>query len=1039
MSNNNTITFLNKHIFGSAKVYRSICLELLENKELVVALSVTADSRDFESIANSLLGVGLTTNSVLQFINILIKNEFYRLYQKGTILRTNSINTYLCTVYTRYICMDYLRFHLGGVIHGLLSDTSLDFEVDSYMIENRKYFNKSTDNSSKILESNQISLISCCQIIFEKILFTKNELPDEIKIICHYIADCAKVYKINRVANLIGGYIFLRFFNSILINPKRYGLLPKESKETKESRRNMILVTKLLQNLSNGLYFSNIEYLKYFNNWIKENLERMKGYLMNVSKEGGESLNSKLKFQELKEFNDKYKKIEIVTNNKSNISEEMEREKEKEIEKEKDKDKEILNDEKENIEKRRNEKDKKVKRKVEEGLKGEKKKENKTKDGIGKKKKFKKESGKQENDKDKKEKKQREGEVVKEGRGKEQNESKITKEKTKRQRREILEFDIHSIDIGDLLLLHRFFLNLKEPILQVLKKPKGEIHNILIHKKKYEKFFEMLEEIGPPIQHLQGDMDKLLLLSQDIFEAKDKGNYFMMMGSKYNNKTIQLVYVNFREIALLDFNNIDAIIKEIIGVIAEIGENKFTLLFDLSHLNVLFNLQDSIRIILKKLKSKIKKNVLNQIHDLIFWYPTPFCKIVERQLIPNLSQNLRKKIKIYHGYHQLFQISQKNRIINDIPLLSFKMCPNIYQINLINVLFENEKELEKEKGQHYIKFSNFRILIIHRKNQNIVKKLNLSNIQKIEIFEDLQEIKIYSFKLLHKNDKQVNRNKKIIINDNKKNQVIEKQKEKRKLSINDKMKFKMKNFLKNINDTLNPNEHKNNNEIVNMMGEGNRDVNKGEGEEIEIEIEKEKEKENEIFNDEKENEKNKRKEIEEMHFKFDEKFERYFFLKDLLNHGFFYDLIYSEKNEKNIKFEKKEMCEISSEEYITHIKKITNLLEISEKGIIESVNYELDSSKIILGFESLLIVSKNGKIKSEISYGLIEEGFEIKNLQRKTVALLFRRINEESLIQVQTERILDLKSNFEKMVNLYWGKQFPDRKNLQWGTLFSQY
>jgi neurofibromin 1 len=69
----------------------------------------------------------------------------------------------------------------------------------------------------------------------------------------------------------VGGFIFLRFFCPAILSPDSTSP-PLLSKVDQNLRRALILISKSLQNLANGLDFGNKEpYMQDMNNFINEN------------------------------------------------------------------------------------------------------------------------------------------------------------------------------------------------------------------------------------------------------------------------------------------------------------------------------------------------------------------------------------------------------------------------------------------------------------------------------------------------------------------------------------------------------------------------------------------------------------------------------------------------------------------------------------------------------------------------------------------------------------------------------------------------
>jgi len=74
---------------------------------------------------------------------------------------------------------------------------------------------------------------------------------------------------------VVSGFIFLRFFCPAIVTPEKYHLVSEPP--PKEARRGLILVSKLLQNLANGVEFdgSKEEYMKSMNHFVTSNLKNV--------------------------------------------------------------------------------------------------------------------------------------------------------------------------------------------------------------------------------------------------------------------------------------------------------------------------------------------------------------------------------------------------------------------------------------------------------------------------------------------------------------------------------------------------------------------------------------------------------------------------------------------------------------------------------------------------------------------------------------------------------------------------------------------
>ena len=82
------------------------------------------------------------------------------------------------------------------------------------------------------------------------------------------------------ICSLIGGFFFLRFINPAIVTPQSYMIV--DSLPSKNARRNLTLIAKLLQNLANKPSYSKEEYMMMLNPFIENNKERIADFLMGL-------------------------------------------------------------------------------------------------------------------------------------------------------------------------------------------------------------------------------------------------------------------------------------------------------------------------------------------------------------------------------------------------------------------------------------------------------------------------------------------------------------------------------------------------------------------------------------------------------------------------------------------------------------------------------------------------------------------------------------------------------------------------------------
>jgi hypothetical protein len=103
------------------------------------------------------------------------------------------------------------------------------------------------------------------------------------RIIASYFAEFAREWSPSQVWPLVGGFLLLRYVNPALSTPEVYGLLPDGKLPSAKARRNLVLITKILQNLSNGVEFGKKElYMMKVNSFIVEYKKKMESYFQTV-------------------------------------------------------------------------------------------------------------------------------------------------------------------------------------------------------------------------------------------------------------------------------------------------------------------------------------------------------------------------------------------------------------------------------------------------------------------------------------------------------------------------------------------------------------------------------------------------------------------------------------------------------------------------------------------------------------------------------------------------------------------------------------
>ncbi|GAB5355363.1 hypothetical protein AAMO2058_000199500 [Amorphochlora amoebiformis] len=127
-------------------------------------------------------------------------------------------------------------------------------------------------------------LVKRCEDIFQRITTNVNRIPYGIRWLCNQLLRLAReIFDASGVQldKLIGGFLYLRFFNPVIINPSVVFVCETPSPI---ARNNLVLVAKVLQNLSNQrlLGRKGEPYLSICNDFIQKHQNDMKNYFREI-------------------------------------------------------------------------------------------------------------------------------------------------------------------------------------------------------------------------------------------------------------------------------------------------------------------------------------------------------------------------------------------------------------------------------------------------------------------------------------------------------------------------------------------------------------------------------------------------------------------------------------------------------------------------------------------------------------------------------------------------------------------------------------
>eukprot|EP00457_Paulinella_chromatophora_P001965 gb/GEZN01001968.1/.p1 GENE.gb/GEZN01001968.1/~~gb/GEZN01001968.1/.p1 ORF type:complete len:792 (+),score=101.82 gb/GEZN01001968.1/:156-2531(+) len=241
---------------------------------------------------------------LLQMFRIMIKDELGVSTEKGSLMRANTAVTQMLSAYARRgQGLTALKNILGDPLRNLVKQSSLNLEIKPRSVYTQLISDYETDTGKvsdmdkniddikasehpevqKIVAERKELLLNEALTILRRILENAYEIPYGMRWVCKQLSDIAQKrfpdISAAQTTSLMGGYIYLRFFNPAIVNPVDF----VNEKPSKKCKRNLVLIAKTLQTLSNGQLFGQKEmYMQCLNHFILENRDPLQDYFQTL-------------------------------------------------------------------------------------------------------------------------------------------------------------------------------------------------------------------------------------------------------------------------------------------------------------------------------------------------------------------------------------------------------------------------------------------------------------------------------------------------------------------------------------------------------------------------------------------------------------------------------------------------------------------------------------------------------------------------------------------------------------------------------------
>ena len=182
------------------------------------------------------------------------------------------MTTKILSAYARWNGLNYLRSTLQKTVKRLIqSSEQLELELDP-----------SRAGSAEELRRNALQLQQVTQTFINEICKSTERVPPTFRRICHTIVAAVTPRFPEAKFTAVGAFIFLRFFCPAIVAPEAEGLV--SDAPSKDMRRGLLLITKIVQNLANNVLFGTKElFMAPLNDFLAQNIYRVTAFLRDIS------------------------------------------------------------------------------------------------------------------------------------------------------------------------------------------------------------------------------------------------------------------------------------------------------------------------------------------------------------------------------------------------------------------------------------------------------------------------------------------------------------------------------------------------------------------------------------------------------------------------------------------------------------------------------------------------------------------------------------------------------------------------------------
>ena len=209
-----------------------------------------------------------------------------------TILRGNGLPTKIMSFCFKLYGSHYLYNLFAPILAKMFIADLRSYEVDQSRIEQHES-----------IEENRKNLRALTQDVFQAIVDSAAQFPIQLRILCSCLYQVVQQrfpqhplqvgdsffdvlmkvvnFMLKKFLQAVSTVIFLRFLNPALVLPHEFGIVDAEP--LPRIKRGLTLVSKILQNIANNLFFTKEYHMRPFNDYLRSTFDLATKFVLSIS------------------------------------------------------------------------------------------------------------------------------------------------------------------------------------------------------------------------------------------------------------------------------------------------------------------------------------------------------------------------------------------------------------------------------------------------------------------------------------------------------------------------------------------------------------------------------------------------------------------------------------------------------------------------------------------------------------------------------------------------------------------------------------